>query len=102
LTRRLILAPAALRDLERIRLWLLQPGSGETARKRLRAIRAAIGDLRQNPCAWPYGLHEGVRERPVAGHRVMYDVVPDTGDSGTAGDVRILRVFGPGQSRDSL
>ena len=37
-----------------------------------------------------------------AGHRVFYKVVPDTGRSATAGDGYILRVFGPGQSREPL
>ncbi len=36
------------------------------------------------------------------GHRVIYEVVPDTGRNATAGNVTVLRVFGPGQSRDRL
>lgn len=36
------------------------------------------------------------------GHRVIYRVSPDTGSNSTAGDVQVLRVFGPGQSRDRL
>lgn len=32
----------------------------------------------------------------------MFDVQPDTGRDETAGDVQVLRVFGPGQSRDRL
>jgi hypothetical protein len=36
------------------------------------------------------------------GYRVLYEVYPDTGHSETAGDVRVLRVFGPGQSRERL
>ena len=35
-------------------------------------------------------------------HRVIYRVQPDTGLSATAGDVLVLRVFGPGQSRADL
>ena len=32
----------------------------------------------------------------------MYEVHPDTGDNESAGNVRILRVFGPGQDRTDL
>jgi hypothetical protein len=32
----------------------------------------------------------------------MYQVHPDTGGDETAGDVRVLRVFGAGQSRGPL
>lgn len=46
--------------------------------------------------------HVGVRERPVAGYRVMYQVTPDTNDNATAGDVAILRIFGPRQDRSRL
>jgi len=35
-------------------------------------------------------------------HVVVYEVIPDTGRDTTAGDVTVLRVFGPGQSRDIL
>jgi hypothetical protein len=31
------------------------------------------------------------------GYRVVYEVVPDTNDNATAGDVRVLAIFGPGQ-----
>jgi hypothetical protein len=43
-----------------------------------------------------------VRERFVAGYRLMYIVQPDTGSDRTAGDVTVLRVYGPGQLRDLL
>jgi hypothetical protein len=47
---------------------------------------------------WPAS---GVRELPCAGgHRVLYEIIPETGRDETARDVRILRVYGPGQSRD--
>jgi hypothetical protein len=86
-----------------IRRWLTQPGSGPGARRRLTAIRAAINRLRQHPCLYPVGQHPGVRELPCdGGYRVLYEVRPDTGRDETAGDLRVLRVFGPGQSRDRL
>jgi hypothetical protein len=41
-----------------------------------------------------------VRELPIAGgYRVFYKVETDTGRDETAGDVRVLRVYGPGQDR---
>jgi hypothetical protein len=44
-----------------------------------------------------------VRELPCeGGYRALYDVFPDTGRDETAGDVIVLRVYGPGQSRDHL
>ena len=44
-------------------------------------------------------LPPGVRERHVEGYRVAYEVAADTGSNTTAGDVTVLRVFGPGQQR---
>jgi len=101
--RRLIYAREALADLDAIRGWQTQPGSGLAAIRRLRAIRAAIKRLKQHPCLYPVGNHSGVRELPCeGGYRALYRVHPDTGRNETAGDVRVLRVFGPGQSRERL
>ena len=101
--RRLIYAPRARDDLDAMRRWLTQPGSGSAARRRLTAIRAAINQLRQHPCLYPAGQHSGVRELPCdGGYRALYRVHPDTGRDETAGDVRVLRVFGPGQNRGVL
>jgi plasmid stabilization system protein ParE len=69
----------ALADLDAIASWLTQPGAGSTARRRL------TGELPRS-----------------GGYRALYRVTPDTGRDETAGDVRVLRVFGPGQSRGSL
>jgi plasmid stabilization system protein ParE len=92
----------AVADLEAIRGWLAQPGSGAVANRRLKAIRSAIRRLKQAPCLFAFGEHPPVRELPVAGHRVMYLVEPDTGRNRTAGNVLVLRVYGPGQSRERL
>ncbi len=97
--RSIRLSPAAENDLEAIRTWLNQPGSGPRARARRRAIAQAIRDLARHPIRFPVGDHEGVRERPVEGYRVLYRVEPDTGRNDTAGNVLVLRVFGPGQDR---
>ena len=101
--RELAYTDKALADLDAARLWLTQPGSGRRTRRRLAAIWAAIEGLREHPCRYPIGPHPGVRELPCdGGYRALYRIVPDTGRDETAGDVRILRVFGPDQSRDRL
>ncbi len=98
--RRLSYTEKALDDLDAARLWLTQPGSGPVARRKLAAIRADIRRLQQVPCQWPVGDMPGVRELTGAGGwRVLYEVEPDTGRSADAGDVRVLRVYGPGQDR---
>lgn len=101
--RRLSYTEKAGDDLDAARRWLTQPGAGPIARRRLAAIRTAIRRLKQHPCRYPVGQHPGVRELPCAGgYRALYRVIPDTGRDETAGDVIVLRVFGPGQSRDRL
>jgi hypothetical protein len=83
--------------------WQTQPGSGRVTIRRVKAIRLAIRRLKQRPCRGPVGQYPGVRRLPCdGGCRALYRVVPDTGRDETAGDVRVLRVFGPGQSRDRL
>ncbi len=51
--RRLSYTEQALDDLDGMRRWLTQPGSGWAARQRLAAIRAAIMRLKQHPCLYP-------------------------------------------------
>ena len=80
-----------------------RPNQDQGQRRGVQRIRAAIKRLKQDPCLYPVGDRPGIREMPSeAGHRVFYKVVPDTGRSATAGDGYILRVFGPGQSREPL
>jgi plasmid stabilization system protein ParE len=100
--RILVISAAAAGDLEEARRWLRQPGAGEYATARLARIRTAIRELKQNPCKWPEGEHPGIRECPIGGYMIMYEVVPDTNDNRTAGDIKILRLFGPYQLRDRL
>lgn len=98
--RRLIYSPRALLDLDAVRRWQLQPGSGAAAVRRVKAIRAAIRALKLNPCLFPLGDHSFVRELPCkGGYRVLYRLDPDTGRSETAGDIIVLRIFGAGQFR---
>jgi plasmid stabilization system protein ParE len=100
--RKLDYTDDAIEDLTAARHWLTQPGSGPRARRTLAAIRADIRRLRQHPCQWPVGEHPDVRELPCAGgYRVLYEVSPDTGRNDTAGDVLVLRVYGPGQDRST-
>jgi plasmid stabilization system protein ParE len=101
--RKLEYTDDAIEDLKAIRRWLTQPGSGPAARRRLTAVRTAINRLRQHPCLYAVGDHPGVRELPCeGGYRAFYEVHPDTGRNDTAGDVLVLWVFGPGQSRERL
>ncbi len=102
-TRRLRYTEKALADIKTIQGWLTQPGGGRAARRKLHAVRASIRRLRQHPCLYALGQHPGVRELPCAGgYRALYRVSPDTGHNDTAGDVLVLRVFGPGQDRSVL
>ena len=102
MSRRVSLTPGAQADLEAIRGWYSQPGSGATAKRRVKAILAAIRRLRQTPCLHARGERPGTRELSVEGHRIVYAVTPDTGSNTTAGDVAVVRVFGPGQNRTTL
>ena len=93
----------AIADLDAIRRWQTQPGSGAAALRRLLRLRAAIRALGSTPYRYPEGDHAGVREMPTpSGHRVMYIITPEPGPHSEPGDVIVLRVFGPGQSRTRL
>ena len=63
------------------------------------SIRDTIGRLRHHPCLYARGDLPGTREVSSEGHRIVYVVDPDTGRNADAGDVTVLRVFGPGQLR---
>jgi plasmid stabilization system protein ParE len=96
--RRVTADPAAALAFAAARRWLLQPGSGPTAGAKWEALKQARRDLKTYPyIGSPSPEHPGHRQRVVAEHRIIYRVDPDTGDSATAGDIRIVAVFGPGQ-----
>lgn len=80
-------------DLTSIHEWLTQPGSGRRGRARYAAVVAAMLELRTAPHRWPIGEAPEVRERPVDGHRIYYQVDDD------ARLIEVLRVFGPYQNR---
>jgi len=95
-------AEQALRDLNGIQEWQAQPGSGPAARRRMATILRASRALQDFPCRYPNGTFTGTRQMTVERHVVIYKVTPDTGDNRTAGDVLVVRVFGPAQRRDRL
>lgn len=92
----------ALADLEEIREWLQQPGAGRKAARRLANIMEALAELHTAPCRWSWSVHVGARQRIVEGYKIIYRILPDTGHDDTAGDVTVVRVFGPGQLSDRL
>ncbi|MBX3483523.1 type II toxin-antitoxin system RelE/ParE family toxin [Phenylobacterium sp.] len=100
--RSLVLSDKAKAELGAAKRWLRQPGAGIRAAARLRRIAEALSDLRRHPCRWPESEHRGVRERSIEGYRILYEVTPDTGRDATAGDVHVLRVFGPHQDRSDI
>ncbi len=99
MTRRVQLNNEASDDFISIRRWLTQAGSGQVARRRLRAITTAIDELAVYPCRNRRGDVPGTRQRVVAGHIVVYLVYQDTGDDRTAGDVLVTAIYGPGRDR---
>jgi hypothetical protein len=90
---RVIFTARARADLLAARRWLSQPGSGLKARLRSARITRAIVELQFTPFRWPEGQTSGVRERPVEGHRILYQV------DDPAHTISLLRVFGPFQDR---
>lgn len=97
--RSVSLATEAVDDLAAIRRWQFQPGSGLAAKRRVQAILRTIEGLRHHPCLYARGDQPGTREVSSERHRIVYIVEPDTGRNADAGDVTVLHVFGPGQSR---
>jgi plasmid stabilization system protein ParE len=93
------LSNEAVEDLAAIRAWQMQAGSGAAAKARVQSILNAIAQLRDAPCLHAKGAQAGTRAFTRANHRIIYQVDPDTGSNATAGNVVVLRVYGPGQSR---
>lgn len=96
--RSLTVDPAALRGLADAKTRLIEPrGAGRNARERYDALVNGVRRLPEHPCRHrPNPEHPGTRILSVSGYRVIYEVVPDTGDNATAGDVRVLAVLPPG------
>lgn len=73
-------------------------GPTPQALERLEDLLDAVADLEHTPATWPVSArHPGTRERVVSRCKIYYDIIPDTGDNATAGDVTILHVRLPGQ-----
>jgi plasmid stabilization system protein ParE len=68
----------------------------------MQRIWTSIERLADHPCLFAFGPHAGRREFTTEGYRVVYRVLPDTGLNETSGNVEVLRVFGSGQSRETL
>jgi len=99
MARRIEYSPRSLLDLTQMRRWMTQRGAGIRAKERARRIAAAVRELRIDPVKWPKGELPGTRQRVVEQYTIIYFVDPDTDDRQTAGDVYVLRIFGPGQDR---
>jgi plasmid stabilization system protein ParE len=76
----------------------MQQGSGLSGAKRWAALREARSALRTHPyLGAPSEAFPGHRQHVVSSYRIIHRIDPDTGDSSTAGDVRIVTLFGPGE-----
>jgi len=95
--RRVSLADEAAESLATIEQWYRQPGAGQVASRRLRAIRAAIGRLVDFPYIGRPGDVLGTRELTCQDHRIVYLVAAGDGTSTGAGDIVVLDIFGPGE-----
>jgi hypothetical protein len=62
------------------------------------ALKQARNTLRDYPCIGEKSEQAGHRQRAVSGYRMIYQVIPDTGSNETAGKVRVIALFGPGQA----
>jgi hypothetical protein len=82
-----------------MRSWMNQSGAGQRAKDRARKTAKAVRELRNESVQWPKGEQPGTRQRVAEEYTIIYSVDPDTNDQVTAGDVYVLRIYGPGQSR---
>jgi plasmid stabilization system protein ParE len=99
MARKVTTSPEALLGFDEAKKWLCQPGAGKIGLRRWQAIRDALRQLMRHPYIAPASPEiPDHRQLVVSGYRLIYQVNPDTGDSQTAGDVRIVAIFGPGQS----
>jgi plasmid stabilization system protein ParE len=97
--RTLTVDPRALDALNDAKARLIdQHGAGPRARERYRALAAGVRGLVEHPCRYrPNPEQPGTRVLSISGYRVVYEVLPDTNDDATAGDVRILVIRHPGE-----
>ncbi|QDH74135.1 type II toxin-antitoxin system RelE/ParE family toxin [Brevundimonas sp. M20] len=81
------------RDLNAIRRWLLQPGSGLKARLKMTRISRALIELQFRPDRWPQSSTLGLRQHVIEGHTILYKLDEQ------AQEVTVMRVFSPYQNR---
>ncbi len=91
---------AARGDRQRIRAWFRQPGAGSAALARLSRIEAAIANISSAPYAHPAGPMNGTRVLVRERHRIFYVPIPSPAGADEAGEILIIRIYGPGQSDD--
>ena len=96
--RTVILAPSAQKDRKTIKAWFRQPGSGQAARARLAKLQAGLAALATFPLINRPGPVPGTRMLICQGHKVIYEIEPGSDGTPEAGDVVVLRIYGPGQS----
>jgi hypothetical protein len=89
--------PAAVRDLDAALKWL-----SLDAERRNAGEKSGPKSTGSPNVLFPFGPHPGLREFSCAEYRIVYRLRPDTGLNETAGDVEVLRIFGPGQAREGL
>lgn len=82
-------------DLNAIRRWLLQPGSGLRANLKIARISQALAELQFKPDRWPAAPFPEFRQRVIEGHSIIYRIDSD------AMEVTVMRVFGPYQARSA-
>ncbi len=98
MVRRVAVTPEAAAAFRNARQWLMQPGSGRAGALRWQKLRGIRKILQRSPYIGPaFAGQPGVRVVVVSDYRVLYQVVPDTGDTQSAGDILIVALFGPGQ-----
>ena len=95
--RRVIVAPRAALALDAAIRRFSQPGAGAAATRITGRLANAPDMLKAFPYAGKLSDdHAGYRQLVVAEYRFIYSLHPDTGDTATAGEVRIVAVLPPG------
>lgn len=99
MSRELVVSPRAEADIVAAAdRFFAYGGQTPQALRRFQDLIEAIEALATAPVTFrTSSKFTGVRERVVSDCTIYFRVLPDTGESATAGDVRILHVRLPGQ-----
>ena len=93
MSKAVVITAAALDDLSDVVDWLMQPGSGFIAHRKLANIQQGIAKLATHALLHPTDADRpGSRLAIIHGYAVRFQVQPD-------GSIIVERVFGPGQKR---